>query len=51
MLTTQEAYEPTKLIRDIAQLKQVQIRQIKKKLAKFGITDQELGLNAAVKTD
>lgn len=45
MLTTGEAYEPTKLVRDVAQVKQVQIRQIKKKLAKFGITGQELGLN------
>ena len=47
MLTTGEAYEPTKLVRDIAQVKQLQIRQIKKKLAKFGITGPELGLAGA----
>ncbi|MBC7571801.1 MAG: IS110 family transposase [Spirosoma sp.] len=45
MLTTGEAYEPTKLVRDVAQVKQQQIRQIKKKLAKFGITGPELGLD------
>ena len=44
MLTTGEAYEPTKLVRDIAQVKQQQIRQMKKKLAKFGITGADLGL-------
>lgn len=47
MLTTSEAYEPTKLVRDVAQVKQLQIRQIKKKLPKFGITGQELGLDTA----
>lgn len=47
MLTTGEAYEPTKLVRDVAQIKQQQIRQIKKKLAKFGITGPELGLVGA----
>ncbi|MBN8826702.1 MAG: IS110 family transposase, partial [Spirosoma sp.] len=44
ILTTGEAYEPTKLVRDVAQVKQLQIRQIKKKLVKFGITGVELGL-------
>jgi transposase len=47
VLTTGEAYEPTKLVRDVAQAKQQQIRQIKKKLAKFGITGQKLGLTVA----
>ena len=46
MLTTGEAYEPTKLVRDEGQVKQLQIRQIKKKLTKFGITSQDLGLEA-----
>lgn len=44
MLTTGEAYEPTKLMRDIASVKQQQIRQMKKKLLKFGITGADLGL-------
>lgn len=44
MLTTGEAYEPTKLVRDVTQVKQQQIRQLKKKLAKFEITGQDLGV-------
>lgn len=48
MLTTGEAYEPTKLVRDEGQVKPLQIRQIKKKLVKFGITGQELGINVAL---
>ncbi|QJW89102.1 IS110 family transposase [Spirosoma taeanense] len=48
MLTTGEAYEPAKLVRDIAQVKQQQIRQIRKKLAKFEITGQDLGLFATL---
>lgn len=31
-------------MRDVAQVKQQQIRQTKKKLVKFGITGAELGL-------
>lgn len=46
MLTKGESYEPTKLVRDMAQVKQVQIRQMKKKLARFGITGADLGLFA-----
>ena len=47
MLTTGEVYAPTKLVRDVAQVKQAQIRQIKKKLAKFEITGQDLGVSVS----
>ncbi|MVM38894.1 IS110 family transposase [Spirosoma sp. HMF3257] len=46
MLTAGEAYEPIKLVRDLEQVKQQQIRQIKKKLVKFDISSQDLGLIA-----
>lgn len=46
MLTTGEAYEPTKLVGNVEQVKQQQIRQMKKKLVKFGITGADLGLFA-----
>jgi transposase len=48
MLTTGEAYTPTKLVGNVALVKQQQIRQMKKKLAKFGITGQDLGLFATL---
>ncbi|CCH53125.1 ISPpu9, transposase [Fibrisoma limi BUZ 3] len=44
MLTMGEAYDPVKLVRDGEQVRQQQIRQMKKKLVKFGITGADLGL-------
>lgn len=48
MLTKGEAYEPSKLVRDGEELRQQQIRQIKKNLVKFGITGGDLGLLATL---
>ena len=50
MLTTKEAYDPGKLVRDATQLKEQQIRLLKKKLVKFGITGADLGLFANLGT-
>jgi transposase len=51
MLTTGQAYDPVKLVRDGEQVRQQQIRQMKKKLIKFGITGADLGLFANLGTD
>jgi transposase len=50
MLTTGEAYDLGKLVRDGEQVRQQQIRQMKKKLVKFGITGADLGLFASLGT-